>query len=114
MRYITLEGFFSMINAYHFLMLNHFYHKKRISFPYYILASLDSSLKDHKRNPKNLVFHVGLILLMSKYAKYFEVAKLIATPNRKQLKPVEEYDTVFEEESISKKGKKKKFVFEKE
>lgn len=84
--------------------------QKKNSFPYYLLASLDSGLKDHKRNPKNLVMYVGLILLISKYAKSFEVVKLIATPKGKYLQPVEECDTVSKEESVCKKGKKRKLV----
>lgn len=110
MRYITLEGCFSMVNVYHFFLLNHFRDKKKIPFPFYLLASLESRLKDHKRNPKNLVLHVGIILLITYYAKSFEVVKIISTPKGKQLKPTKEYDMVSKEESVSKKGKKRKIV----
>lgn len=114
MYFITLEGRFSVVNAYHVILLNHFCHKKRISFPYYLLVSLDSGLKDHKKNTKNHVLHVGLILLIYEYAKSFEVAKVIFTPKSKRFKPTEEYETASEEEPTSKKEKTRKLILDKE
>lgn len=39
MRYFTLDGIFSAIFGYHFILLNHFRHKKLVYFPYYLLLS---------------------------------------------------------------------------
>lgn len=96
MRYVTLEGRYTMINTYHFLLLNHFKHKKRISFPYYLLISLDLGIKDYMKNPKNLVLHVGLILLIYEHVKAHEVQKPFVSPKEDIAKPWEGYETVSE------------------
>lgn len=73
MRYFTLDGRFSTLSSNHFMLLNHFRHKKRVPFSYYLLASLENGIKDFKRNPKNPILHEGLILLVMEYAKYFAI-----------------------------------------
>lgn len=113
MSYITLEGWFSAINGYHFILFNHFCHQYKVSFSFYLLASLESGIKDHKINPKNLVLHVGLILLITDYAKDFVVPKQPKRdPKGKQTKLALEYEAVSEEELVSQKGEKKKEVLE--
>jgi len=40
----TLEGRFKCFFYYHFALLNHFHHSKVISFPFYLLSSLETSI----------------------------------------------------------------------
>lgn len=51
------------------LFFNHFLHKMLVSFPYFLLASMDHAIKEHCKNPKLLVLHLGLILLIMKFMK---------------------------------------------
>lgn len=114
MRYVTLEGRYIVINTYHFLLLNHYRHKKWISFLYYLLMSLDSGIKDHMKNPRNPVLHVGLILLIYEHVKFHEVQKSLVSLKEDIFKPREGYETVSEEERVIKKSKKQRIILNKE
>lgn len=51
MRYITLDGRFTKVYGYHFVPLNHFRHNDKVNFPYFLLCSMNASLKAYKENP---------------------------------------------------------------
>lgn len=68
-RYFTLDGRFSIIYGYHFMLLNHFRHNRAISFPYYLLLSLENGIQDHRKNPNNPYLYEGLMLLLVDHIK---------------------------------------------
>lgn len=70
MKFFTLDGRFTKIYGHHFVLLNHFRHNEKISFPFYLLSSLSASIFDFKENPHvNPVLHQGLISLIYKQLK---------------------------------------------
>lgn len=69
MRYITLDEHFASIFSYHFMILNHFRHDRRISLPFYLLSSLENSLTNHAKNDDNPILHEGLIMLIMEHNK---------------------------------------------
>lgn len=73
MRYITLDGPFTTIFSYHFTILNHFRHDRKIYLSFYFLSSLENGLSNHANNNDNHVLHEALNLLIMKYAKMNEV-----------------------------------------
>lgn len=44
MKYFTLEGQFTRFYNYHLPLLNHFRHNALISFPFYLMSSLEHSI----------------------------------------------------------------------
>lgn len=85
MRYITLDGHFDSIFSYHFTILNHFRHDRKISFPFYLFSSLEHSLSNHAKISENPILHEELILLIIEYAKVHEVKTFPIVNNPKTL-----------------------------
>lgn len=68
--YVTLEPRFDRVRAHHFVLLNHFRHKVKISFPFYIYTSMTKNIESYKKClVKNLALHEGLLLLIFVFLK---------------------------------------------
>ena len=52
-----------------FFFLNHFRHKDRISFPFFLKYSLLLSLYAHRKKESHPMLHEGLILLVENFCK---------------------------------------------
>lgn len=64
MRYVTLEGHYKTIYAYHFSLLNHFKHEITINFPFFIHHSLKLSILKCKQTQNKIPRHQGVIKLV--------------------------------------------------
>lgn len=73
MEYIIVEGHFTRVHTYHFMLLNHFRHEKRISLPHYLFRSLSRSLNKHRKNPTTPMLYCGLILLIYEHCKILAI-----------------------------------------
>lgn len=69
MQYFTLDGRYTTLYGHHFVMLNHFQHGKLISFPFYLLLSLEEGIANFKKNPRNPFFHEDLMLIIVDFIK---------------------------------------------
>lgn len=101
MEYITVEGRFSRAHTYHFVLLNHFRHDKKVSLPYYLFRSLNK----HSKNPSSPVLHCGLLLLIYEHCKtlaLLENKRLSTSPGKRKM---EGGDSGKEKASSSKKRK---------
>ena len=68
--YVTLDPRFDRIRTHHFVLLNHFRHKVKISFPFYIFTSMAKNIEGFKKIPvKNPALHEGLLLLVYEFLK---------------------------------------------
>ncbi len=68
--YVTLDPRFDQVRTHHFVILNHFHHKKRISIPFYLLTSLNKEISSSKKKATvNLALHEGLLLLIHEHFK---------------------------------------------
>ena len=68
--YITLDPRFDHVRTHHFILLNHFWHGSKISFPYYFLTSRSKAVSSFKKKPTiNLALHEGLLLLIHEHFK---------------------------------------------
>lgn len=68
--YITLDPRFDRARTHHFILLNHFWRSRKISFPFYLLTYLNKVVVSFKKNPSNnLVLHEGLFLLIYDHFK---------------------------------------------
>lgn len=67
--YFILDGRNKRVHKFHFVFLNHFRHKDRLSFPFYLQFSLLHSLQDHKKKVSQPILHESLILLIEGYCK---------------------------------------------
>lgn len=66
MKYITLDGRVTRASGHQLVLLNHFKHKVQISFPFFLQASFNANIKEHKKNP---ILHGGLLLLIFEHIK---------------------------------------------
>ena len=67
--YIMLDPRFDRARTHHFVILNHFWHNVRNSFPFYLLTSLSKVVESFKKKPTaNSALHEGLLLLI--YEKF--------------------------------------------
>lgn len=57
MHYFTLEDTFFVVYSNHFMLLNHLCYKMLVSFPFYLLLSMEKSIEDHCKNPKKVILH---------------------------------------------------------
>lgn len=65
MEYLTLDGQFTKLYGYHFMLANHFRHDVRINFPFYLKQSLSLSIQETQNDPnREHVFHEGLMVLI--------------------------------------------------
>lgn len=69
MHYFMLDARFMALYGHHFVLLNHFFHCKLVSFHFYLLSSLEEGILKFKRNPKNPYLHEGLMLLIVDFLK---------------------------------------------
>lgn len=68
--YITLDPRFDRAHTHHFVILNHFWKKARISFPFYLLTSMSKAMDSFKKKPiANLALYEGLLLLIHEHFK---------------------------------------------
>ncbi len=68
--YITLDPRFDRARTHHFVILNHFWKKARISFPFYLLTSMSKVMDNFKKKPiANPALHEGLLLLIHEHFK---------------------------------------------
>lgn len=86
MHYFMLEGRFSVVYSYHFMLLNQFRHKVLISFPFYLLLSMEKSIKDHQKNPKKVILHEGLMIMLFSHSKLKLILVSPKTPSKKGVK----------------------------
>ena len=75
--YFILDGRSKRVHKFHYVFLNHFHHKDRISFPFYLRYSLLHSLHQHRRKDTHPILHEGLILLIKNYCK---TKAIVASP----------------------------------
>lgn len=83
--YFILDGRSKRVHKCHFVFLNHFRHKDRISFPFYLWFSLLHSLEAHKKKASRPILHEGLILLIEGYCKNNLIA---STPSKNKKKDI--------------------------
>lgn len=69
MEYFNLDGRSKGVHNFHFVFLNHFRYKDRVSFPFYLKFSSLKGLSAHRKKESRLVLHEGLILLIAKYCR---------------------------------------------
>ena len=68
--YITLDPRFDRVQTHHFVLLNHFWHASKISFPYYLLTSMSNAVSSFKKNlTVNPALHEGFLLLIHEHFK---------------------------------------------
>ena len=68
--YFTLDPRFDRARTHHFVILNHFWHNVKISFPFYLLNSMSKALGSFKKKPTaNPALHKGLLLLSYEHFK---------------------------------------------
>jgi hypothetical protein len=97
--YFILDGRSKRVHKCHFVFLNHFRHKDRISFPFYLRYSLLHSLEAHKKKDSRPILHEGLILLIEGYCKNQRIA---STPSKDK-----KQGSIKGRKDISIKGKEK-------
>lgn len=65
MNYLTLDGHYTRVYGHHFVILNHFRHGVRMSFPFYLMLALRANFSDHHKNPSKFpILHEGLLVLI--------------------------------------------------
>lgn len=67
--YFILDGRSKRVHNFHFVFLNHFRYKQRVSFIFYLKYSLIKNLNTHRKNISRLVLHEGLVLLIEEYCR---------------------------------------------
>lgn len=68
--YFTLDPKFDRIRSHHFVILNHFRHSVKISFPFFLFTSMSRSIEGFKNKPiNNPALHEGLLLLVYEFLK---------------------------------------------
>ena len=80
--YFILDGRAKHVHKFHFVFLNHFRHKDRIFFPFYLRFSLLHSLQAHRKKESHSILHEGLILLIENYCK--NKAMVSSPPSKKK------------------------------
>ena len=55
--YFILDGRAKRVHKFHFVFINHFWHKDRISFPFFLKYSLLLSLYAHRKKESHPVLH---------------------------------------------------------
>lgn len=77
MWYVTLEGRFKALLGHHFTLLNHSRHGLFISFPFFLLSSLESSMYALLKNRRAPILHEGLIFLIMEHFQSLSLALTI-------------------------------------
>jgi hypothetical protein len=66
--YFTLDSRFDRIRTHHFVLLNHFRHVVKISFPFFLFTSMSKSIEGFNKKPiTNPSLHNGLLLLVYEF-----------------------------------------------
>lgn len=66
------------MRTHYFVLLNHFRHDIKISFPYYLFTSMSKAISRFKKKPSmNPALHEGLLLLIY---EHFKAQNLSKTP----------------------------------
>ena len=74
--YITLDPRFDRACTHHFVLLNHFWHNVKISFPFYLLTSMSKAVDNFKKKPiVNPTLHEGLLLVIYEHFKAQTISK---------------------------------------
>lgn len=75
MWYITLDGRFTKVYGYHFVLLNHFKYDEKVNIPYILICSMNATIKAHRENPKgDTAMHQGLMVLIYDHLKSNQIA----------------------------------------
>ncbi len=62
--------------THHFVILNHFHHKSRISIPFYLLTSMNKAISSFKKKATvNRALHEGLLLLIHEHFRAQSIYK---------------------------------------
>lgn len=78
--YVTLDPRSDRVMTHHFVILNHFRHKSKISFPFYLFTSMNKAISSFKKKATvNPSFHEGLFLLIH---EHFKAQTLSNNPHR--------------------------------
>ena len=72
--YFISDGRNKRVHKFHFVFLNHFRYKDRISFPFYLHFSLLQSLFAHRKKESRPILHKDLILLIEGFCKNKSIA----------------------------------------
>ena len=76
MEYLTLDGRFTKLYGYHFMLANHFRHDVRINFRFYLLQSLSISTQAIQKDSNGEhVCHEGLMVLIMSLLKSEKILK---------------------------------------
>lgn len=68
--YLTLDGCFTKIYGHHVMLINHFRHRVRINFPFYLRQSLDTTILALQNDPEgDHACHEGLMVLVMNFLK---------------------------------------------
>ena len=76
MEYLTLDGRYTKLYGYHFVLANHFRHDIRVNFPSYLLHSLTISTQAIQYElTREHVYHEGLMVLIMNVLKSKKILK---------------------------------------
>ena len=79
--FISLDTRFDRVRKHHFMLLNHFCHGIKISFPFYLFSSLSKNIMSYKKKPgANPALHEGLLLLFYEFLKAQTKGKSLVQP----------------------------------
>ena len=68
--YISLDTRFDRFGTHHFILLSHFMHGIKISFPFYLFTSMRKGIEGFKKKPTaNPTLHECFLLLVYEYLK---------------------------------------------
>lgn len=81
--YFILDGRAKRVHKFHFVFLNHFRHKDRISFPFFLKHFLLQSLYAHRKTYSYPMLHEGLILLTENFCKSKAINPSLVLEKRK-------------------------------
>ena len=74
--YITLDPRFDRVRTHHFVILNHFRHGVKISFPFYLFNSMNKAITSFKKKASaNPALHEGLLLLIHEHFHAHNISK---------------------------------------
>lgn len=75
MHYVTLDGRFRKVYGYHFFLLNHFRYDEKVNFSYFLLCSMNATIKAHRDNLKgDTMMHQGPMVLIYDHLKTHQIS----------------------------------------
>ncbi len=85
--YITLDPRFDHVFTHHFVLLNHFWHDRKVFFPFYLLNSTSKVVLSFKKKPSaNLTLHEGLLLLIYEHFKAQTMSNIPSQTGNEEIK----------------------------